>query len=213
MAARRLVIVMLVLLAISTLAAAFIPTTPEDSGNDTTPTATNPQPGKDSGDGSDLIDATPPPGKGLVDAKVRISNAPPKTIAIQPGEELVLEVSGMFGDDVEIPGLGLVETMGSYSPAVFDIYADETGTFDVRTVETDLLVARIVVSAIPPKPELPGRTGKGDGAAAGQGAAGAGGKQKRDSGSGAKPSGNPGSGAGAGAHGVDGSIEPGPQLQ
>lgn len=226
MAARRLIIVMVVLLAISTLAAAFIPTTPKNPAGGTTATDGNPRQGRGPVSGGNQLSEAPLGGHGLVNARVRISNAPAKVIAVRPGDQLVLEVAGSFGDDVEIPGLGMVETMSNYSPAVFDIYADEAGTFGVRTVETNLLVAKIVVSAVPPKLKVPAdgepgteKAGKGPidkgGAPGGNGA-----EPKPD---GAEPNGNGAGGggsasdvsdrAGAGAHGVERSLEAGPELQ
>ncbi len=146
MAARRLVIVMIVLLAVSTLAAAFIPAPKKDKGAGTTTTQQNPQRHPASGSEEN---PEPPAAPGLVNARVHISNEPPKEILVPPGDQLVLEVSGSFGDDVEVPELGIVETMSPFAPAVFDLVATDEGTFGVRTVETNLLVARIVVQALP----------------------------------------------------------------
>ena len=137
MAARRLVMVMLVLLGLSTLAAAFVP--PPSSRNGTTTQATRTRV-------PSQAEQAPPTGGRLVEASVTITNGKPRTIRLRPGDELRLSVGGGFGDLVEIPAFGLTETMSPYAPAQFDLIPDREGRFAVRAVDANRVAAWIVVS-------------------------------------------------------------------
>ena len=134
MAARRLLIVMLVLLGISTLAAALVPT-PDRSGSPTGATDT-----VDTGseDKPERRQAT----SRLVRRRIRVGDKP-AVVHVHPGEQLRLAVGGPFGDDIEIPALGLTATMTPYAPATFDVIVPESGTFAIRAVQTGRLVGRI----------------------------------------------------------------------
>jgi len=149
MAARRLVVVMVVLLGISTAAAALAPRSSNDDPPPPAPGGQGPKQNDPLRKGATGYGPLAKPGVERV--HVRISNAAPRTIVVRPGDELILAVSGAFGDDIEIPGLGLVETMTVNAPAVFDILADETGAFPVRAADANRLVATIDVTTKPPK--------------------------------------------------------------
>ncbi|HEY8778715.1 MAG TPA: hypothetical protein VIL93_02905, partial [Solirubrobacterales bacterium] len=109
MAARRLVVVMLVLLLLSTLAAAFLPT----------PDKKQATPVHKRKHQANSVERAPPPSKTglLLVSRMRISNRPPKTVRIERGDELRLEVAAPFGDDVEIPALGLTAAVTPFAPA------------------------------------------------------------------------------------------------
>lgn len=127
---------MLVLLGISTLAAALVPA-PEDRGKTGTETikrkARPPQ-----------RDAQAARGE-LVEGRIDARSGRPKELRIERGDQLSLSVSAPFGDEIEIPALGLVETVDRFAPARFDLLASRTGTFPVRAVEADRVLGRIVV--------------------------------------------------------------------
>lgn len=136
MAARRLVVVMLVLLAVSTLVTALLPRPDSDK----TPVTARPErkppvrkPPKASETGLDLV------------ARMPAGSAGPKSVRIEPGDELRLDVVAPFGADVEIPGFGLTETVTPFSPAQFDLFATSVGTYPVRVVDPVQLVGRILV--------------------------------------------------------------------
>ena len=146
MAARRLVVVMLVLLAISTLVTALLPRPDTDK---TAPATTRPErrpppgaPPKPSETGLDLV------------ARMQAGSAGPKSVRIERGDELLLGVAAPFGADIEIPGFGLTEAVTEFSPAQFDLFASSVGTYPVRVVDPAQLVGRILVG----KPES-GRCG------------------------------------------------------
>ena len=136
MAARRLLIVMVVLLGLSTLAAALVP--PPDPKPDRPPAQATREPGargeEESGGGSEPR---------LVTARMRIANEPPKVVAVRPGDQLELEVSGSVGEDIEVPAFGLTETMTPDAPARFDLIVDRPGSFVVRAVESGIVAGRI----------------------------------------------------------------------
>jgi hypothetical protein len=161
MAARRLIALMIVLLGISTALAILAP---RDSNDPTPTTAEAPhkgQPASSGGHEQGFTSEEPAGDPGEKHVHLKISNAPPPTIHVLPGQQLILNISGSFGDDVEIPGFGLVETVTPFAPAVFDFNADETGTFGVDTVESHRHVARIVVGAVPPNPKPKPKRGSG----------------------------------------------------
>ena len=139
MAARRLIVVMLVLLGLSTLVAALVPA-PQQSqvgpGGATGPAT----PGKQ----------TRPPGSaspeagGTVTARIRVSHGAPEVVDVRPGQRLVLLVGGPVGDDISIPAFGLTETMTPSAPARFDLIVDRSGRFAVRAYSAERVVGRIV---------------------------------------------------------------------
>jgi hypothetical protein len=138
-AARRLVVVMLVLLAISTLAAALLPTPHRDQQTTAAPAARTPKKG--------ARERPPSPRKAglLLVSRMQISARPPKTVRIERGDELRLEVAAPFGADIEIPAFGLTSAATRFAPAQFDLFADRIGTFDVRAAESGRLAGRLLV--------------------------------------------------------------------
>jgi hypothetical protein len=139
MAARRLIVVMLVLLGVSTLVAALVPT-PERSG-DGSGNASGPA-------GAGRPNQPPrsafPQARGLLTARIRVSAGPPQVVDVEPGQRLVLLVGGPVGDDISIPAFGLTETMMPSAPARFDLIVDRRGRFAVRAFGADRVVGRIV---------------------------------------------------------------------
>jgi hypothetical protein len=135
MAARRLLIVMLVLLGLSTLAAALIPPKSDrDDSTTTTPTqATQSTPA-----------ATAPQG-GLFMKGIRVDGKRIPVVPIKVGDELLLTVRSRKPDQLEIPALGLVQAVAPNAPARFDILAEAKGSYGIRFVEADKLAARVEV--------------------------------------------------------------------
>ena len=135
MAARRLVIVMLVLLGLSTLAAAVVPGPERNTPTETGTIDSRPNAGSA---------ASPPPSRaGLVERGLRISAAP-ETVTVRPGDELRLAVSGPYGDEITIPRFGLTQTMTPYAPARFDILIGEAGSVAIIAEGSGRVVGRIV---------------------------------------------------------------------
>lgn len=137
MAARRLIIVMIVLLAISTVVAIIAPQPAQRRGaeTETTPTVAAPE-----GAGwRDRADRTP------LEKVVYSDAGSPKSIAVRVGDRLRLEVRGSEGREISIPGLGLTATQSRSAPASFEIYFDAAGDFEVLDAKTGERLSRIVV--------------------------------------------------------------------
>lgn len=132
MAVRRLLVVMLVLLGVSTLAAALVP--PQSGQDDTGSTASEQTVPAD----------TLPRGKTL-SAEIRVGGGKTPVVPVEVGDQLELTVRSERSDLLEIPGLGLVEAVAPGSPARFNVLALERGSYGIRFVERDHVVARIVV--------------------------------------------------------------------
>ncbi len=149
-AARRLLIVMLILLGISTLAAALVPT--REAGDETTGTTA-----------TDAETATPDrPSQGDLLAPVRIDvdDETLDVIRVELGDEVRLVIHGKRADLVEIPAIGIVEPVSPGSPARLHFLAPASGSYGVRLVEADRVVARIEVAEATKRGS--GKNGEGD---------------------------------------------------
>jgi hypothetical protein len=138
MAARRLLIVMLVLLGISTLAAALIP--PQSLRENATSTATTTT--------ATLPTATAPPqapsGRSL-GFKFKVDGRRVKVVQAEVGDQLRLQISSTRFGQLEVPAFGLVDTVGPDQPALFDLLVDRPGTIGIYYVGTNRLAAQIQV--------------------------------------------------------------------
>jgi hypothetical protein len=142
MAARRLVVLLVVLLGLATAIAALAPTPAQrkqSSANAGATGATGSESPRSLINPADKPSLTP----STVRARVEVSNKPPRAIRVEPGDRLVLSVGADFGDDVEIPAFGLTGTMTPYAPATSDLIVLHPGTFPVRTVQSNRVVAYI----------------------------------------------------------------------
>ena len=138
MAARRLLIIMLVLLGISTLAAALVDTRSfrEEGTGSTIASETEPTEPPD----------TVPEGSPLEPVVVEVKGERVTVVRVEVGDQLPLAVSARKADLVEIPALGLLEPVAPGAPARFDLLAQEPTSYGVRLVNADRVVARIEIS-------------------------------------------------------------------
>lgn len=129
---------MLVLLGISTIAAALVP--PQDrSGGDTTGRArTSTQKGTDTG--PDRV----PTGQAL-GAAIEVGGKKTTVVPIRVGDQLSLTISSTRADQVEIPAFGLLKAVAPDAPARFNLLAEREGDYPIRLVDADRVVGRIVV--------------------------------------------------------------------
>ncbi len=143
MAARRLVVVMLVLLFVSSLAAALAPVQP--TSEEPAPDPVVPAP------------ITPIPQAGtLVEATVAADAEEAPTISVSVGDQLRLGVSGRRPGTVELVGLGPVEDFDRFAPAHFDVLLTEPGTYPVRLLGEGRVIATIEAKRpVPAAPEPP----------------------------------------------------------
>jgi hypothetical protein len=131
MAARRLLIVMLVLLGISTLAAALVPQHSLRSPNTrtatttTTPTAT-------------AAPALPTRYKLLVPGKKGFP-----VIPVHVGDQFTVLARSRFPTQLSIPSFGLVGFAAPNAPAIFNLLPESPGRFGVVFEPSGKVVARI----------------------------------------------------------------------
>lgn len=128
---------MIVMLILSSLAAALVPV--RDSDEETSSTV------------STTIPSTPPPGPGeTVEDRIDAGAEEPKTIRIALGDQLALEVAHSEPGEVSIPDLDEVDAVEPGTPAHFDLLPTSAGTYDVRLLDPDVSVGEIIVG--PRKP-------------------------------------------------------------
>jgi hypothetical protein len=153
MAARRLLIVMLILLGLSTLAAALIPQRTLRSGTrsttqaQTTTTTTNPVP------------AYLPPTKVVVGGK-RI----PVVSPVHVGDRLTLLVKSGSPAQISIPEFGQLGFTAPGAPARFDLLATTPGRFGILFANNGAVAGQIRVypaGKSPPKAKSRARAGSG----------------------------------------------------
>ena len=135
MAARRLILVMLVLLVLSSAVAALIPVDRAERDETTTQATTTPQ---------------PEPSGELVEARINGDSVNPKRIPVPKGDQLTLTVSASRPGAVEIEALGVFEDVDRFLPAVIDLLPFDRGTYPVRLLPdaepgTGRVIGRIVV--------------------------------------------------------------------
>lgn len=151
MAARRLVIIMLVLLGVSSLAAVLVGNRPLNT-TDSTTTTPPPEPAAPAGRAVD--------GR-LLSLKVEVDDDRIQVVPVKAGDQLELTVASRKADQLEIPALGLLEPVALGSPARFDLLIEAPGSYGMRLVRADRLVLRIEVAKRPAKEKLPKKQGQG----------------------------------------------------
>jgi hypothetical protein len=156
MAARRLLVVMLILLGLSTLAAALIPpkslrnatttSTTASAPTETTPTVTAPAPVLGRQFTRELVVG----GKQVpVVACPTGADAKKGCEPIRAGDQLSLVVYSRKAEELEIPAFGLVRVATPDAPALFDLLPESKGNYAINFVDTarhpDPLAAQIQV--------------------------------------------------------------------
>lgn len=123
MAARRLLIVLLVLLGLSTLAAALVPNRTVNEGDTTGTTTTQPT--------TAAPTATPNPAY-LRPTKITVGGKKfPVVSPIEVGDQLRLLVRSRFPAEIEIPEFGLLGFASPDAPARFELLPDTPGRFGI----------------------------------------------------------------------------------
>ena len=139
MVARRLLIVMLVMLVIASLSSVFIAEPGRRTGAGPPETTTR--------EGS----ARPPErraeGQGrLVRVTLEASASRPRTIRLRSGDQLALRVDARRTAQVELAGLGQLEDVVPLAPARFNLYADREGRFPIRLLPPKRTIGVIEVA-------------------------------------------------------------------
>jgi hypothetical protein len=133
-AARRLLIVMLVLLGLSTLAAALVPQRSLREGGTTTTTTTQPS----------TTEAAPP--VFLKPTEITVGGRKlPVVYPVRVGDQLTLLVHSRLPAQIAIPEFGQLGFAAPAAPARFQLLAREPGTFGVLFAETGKVAAQIRV--------------------------------------------------------------------
>lgn len=174
MAARRLIIAMVLLLAVSTGIAILAPN-PSTDDNEVASTTTGASGSTGSTSPTGTTGATGLTGESTPAASSEVSSTGSETkivalepeksvqvVELAPGDRLVLSVETRSPGDVELEGLGLTDTASRYEPARFDVLIPP-GEADYRviTFKDGKTIARIVAKA--------GSAGKDGSGPAGQG--------------------------------------------
>ena len=124
---------MLVLLGVSTLAAALVPVDPDALRDESTTTSTSTATRAATGE--------------LVPASIGADKRNSQTVRVQVGDQLQLRVeSPKRADEVEIPALDQLEDVDPDAPAHFDLLLFDTGRFPVRLVDADRQIGTVEVS-------------------------------------------------------------------
>jgi hypothetical protein len=138
MLGRRVLLLVAVLLATGAIAAAL---TPRDSGKSTPTATTSPPPtlpGATGGTGAGAREVTR-----TVDAEA----AKPAVVHARVGNLLNLVVRAPSPDVVELDGTGRFASVDPSTPARFNFFVENPGTFPIRLQESGQQIGRLVVSA------------------------------------------------------------------
>jgi hypothetical protein len=138
MAARRLLIVMLVLLGLSTLAAALVPQRTLNDGGSTATTTTQPATTSTT---TTTVETVPP--------QIAISVGPKKLPLVRSrvGDQFTLLVKSSRPKEIAIPKLGLVGFSSPGTPARFELLTSTPGTFGILFAASGKVAAKLEVTA------------------------------------------------------------------
>jgi hypothetical protein len=142
MAARRLLIVMLVLLGLSTLAAALVPNHSLRGGGTTGTTSTQPTTTQPASTERTQPSSVVPPV-----AEITVGGKKFPVVPVQAGEQFTLLVLSHRPQQISIPEFGLVGFATADTPARFELLPDTSGTFGILSAGTDKPEGQIQVLA------------------------------------------------------------------
>jgi hypothetical protein len=155
MAARRLLIVMLVLLGLSTLAAALIPQRSLDDAGTTGSTTTTP------------TTATTPPVETVPPvAEITVGGRQFPVVPVRVGDQFTLLVLSRRPKEISIPEFGLIGFATAETPARFELLPTTSGKFGILFTASGKPAGQIEVRAPSAKKtkDWKKRKGKGKGA-------------------------------------------------
>ena len=134
MAARRLIIVLGILFAISIAAAAIAPERPITTSTETSTTTT-----------TAVEEADNTAGSGQASVSLLASVSDPPTVRAKVGDQLALSVDASEPLEVEIADFGLIANAAPAAPALFDLLLRDPGPVAVTDAATGRVVGRILV--------------------------------------------------------------------
>ena len=124
MAARRVLILIVAVLVVSTIGTAVLAPRPDPppEGATTSTTTSTPKQENDR------------PGR-LVEKAVQVPSRRPRTVRLRAGDQLELTVRTRTPVQVEIPRLGMIEDAAPDAPAHFSVLPGSPGRFEVRLAQ------------------------------------------------------------------------------
>lgn len=145
MAARRLIIVLVVLFAVSIVAALIAPDRRggligDRSSTEATSTTTTSAPEETRPAGDAL-----PSGEALT-VRIDASTAKPERVEAFVGDQLALEVGSDRAREIEIPAFGVTEDAAPDAPANFDLLLREPGTLEVLDADAGKVLGLLEVA-------------------------------------------------------------------
>ena len=146
MAARRLIIVLLVLFAISIVAAMIAPERrgpllgDRSSSNTESTTSTSTTTSEET-----TPDDLPSSGEALT-VRIDASESKPESVEAFVGDQLELNVGSERARQIEIPAFGTTETAAPDAPADFNLLLREAGKFPIIDADSGALLGRLDVS-------------------------------------------------------------------
>ncbi len=120
MQARRILLFLGVALLLAAAAASLAPVPESERGGEEGSAA----------DTEELPPGPRPEGDGAVEITIE-GTAPPRTQTVDAEAHVILMVEAQEPGEVRVEGLGRIESVASGAPAVFDLFTDRTGRFDV----------------------------------------------------------------------------------
>jgi hypothetical protein len=121
--ARRLLLFFGIVLLLTAAATSFVPVPEDDAERD--PADTSAAAGGEEPQREFAPDRSEP-----VELSFEVGGRP-RTVAIELEERVVLTVEAKEPGEVELEGLGRILNVGPTAPAVFDLFTDRRGLFDV----------------------------------------------------------------------------------
>ncbi len=138
MAARRLIIVLVMLFAISILAASIAPDRRggligDDSTSTTSETTTT-------------TTSAPSPSGDALTVRIDASTTDPEKVEAFVGDQLELNVGSERAREIEIAEFGVTETAAPYAPADFNLLLREAGRLAITDADTGQILGRLVIT-------------------------------------------------------------------
>jgi hypothetical protein len=158
MAARRLIIVLLVLFAVSIVAAMIAPerrgpllgdrsSSSTDSTSSTTTTT------------SEATTTDELPSGEALTARIEASESKPESVKAFVGDQLELSVGSRRSREIQIPAFGITETAAPDAPATFNLLFRDAGKLPIIDADSGELLGRLDVSD--PRGAGAGASGRG----------------------------------------------------
>ncbi len=159
MAARRLIIIMLILLGISTLLAAALPDRVRDAEEEQTASEATAGPAETTGNKPTETDEQASTTRRLKPETIDADKDTIVVIKLEAGQQLPLTVLSSTDDLVEIQKIGFVDAVGPHKPATFDILTDLPGEYGIKLLETGRIIGRLEITQRAPEGSKPASTG------------------------------------------------------